>query len=136
MEVEKGPVVRLIARHPSYSADSISQMLNMSPSNASSVGEHRMTPKGSQLKGVYKETVWSRSLSIEGGDVSNSIEELISTLQKRKLDISKIISTGGNILITIDLPGNLNIGEELSVSQLFYLSSLQISFGFEVFPQM
>lgn len=128
-------VIRLLVRHPRMSADEITVGLGMAPSAVWPVGEPRRTPKGNPLPGVYEESKWSKSyhVSVERRLFRPAIE-ILNDLEQRAEFIDDLVSTGGTVEVSLDLPGGRNFGDSITPSELRRFASLQVGLGFEVFP--
>ena len=62
------------------------------------------------------------------------MEEILGQVEERSAFCDTIIDDGGKITLTVNLPGDENIGDVFSWENLRRMASLRINLGTEVFP--
>jgi hypothetical protein len=127
--------VRLLIRHPSIDPVLITEELGLIPRMSALAGNARITPRGEPLPGLHKVSMWGYSFLVEGKRLfSEDLQKMIDVLQPHATFLAKITEDGGNIELIFHLPGDINIGDDISWRDLKRLSDLQIDLGIEVFP--
>ena len=63
-----------------------------------------------------------------------NVLELVSRLEPSSQFIAEIVDGGGSALITVQLPGENNIGAVMDWTDLARIAALKIKLGIEVFP--
>ncbi|MCC8968401.1 DUF4279 domain-containing protein [Bradyrhizobium sp. Pear76] len=128
--------VRLLVKHPTIDPAEITTALGIAPSLARAVGTEIVTPTGVKLASRSKQSVWNWSESIKGKrDFFDSVAELADHLEAHRQFLGTLVSSGGEIIAIVHLPGNVNIGSILKSVDLRRLAHLEISLGIEVFPE-
>ena len=129
-------VVKLLIRHPSWPVEKIRESMEEEPSNFWTVGD-KVRIGDRVLKGQYRrQTAWQVKKKKEGSrHFFKEIDDVYNKLASKKNFFDEIIATGGDVMLTIELPGKSNTGDVLSVEQMLKVSSLGISVGIEVFPE-
>ena len=127
--------IRLLIKHPRADPTEISRNLGLQPDMQQKAGNQRFTPAGRALPGVYKETTWSHS-EVTYGDrhFFAGLTRLMSQLELHTGYIRALVESGGRVLLTADLAGGTNIGDEMNWQDLGRLAAMKISLGVEVFP--
>lgn len=121
--------------HPKINKDEIIKCINLEPSRCFSIGEQKMTPRGTKLLGVWETTYVSYSLVSEE-DIESGIEKAIALLKNSINDSSifkQISSTGGKCSFYISLYEKTHIAFEISSSLIERIRELNIDLGFEFF---
>jgi hypothetical protein len=113
----------------------ITKKLKFKPFREWVVGEPRLTPAGTKLPGVHKETSWGGELvSSNQRSFFAGVMNLVEQLERHKPFLKRIRSTGGTVAIFVHLPGDVNTGDSISWSDLKKLAALEIDLDVEVFP--
>ena len=129
--------VLLRVRHPSLKPDEISKGLGLLPDHSRCVGERRSTPAGTLLPGYNKLTLWSAGQdSVHQRAFFEKVMMIIDHLETFREFVAQITDTDGKVDIMIQLPGDINIGSDLTIDDLGRLYRLKVSIGVEVFPHM
>jgi hypothetical protein len=127
--------VRLLVRHPSMDPSLITSTLGLTPYRTWLAGTPRTTPVGRPLSGVYNQSSWGYSYRVEANRYfSRDILKMVAVLERASEFILGVIEGGGSVNLMIDLPGSVNIGDDIPWSCLERLAALKVSLGFEVFP--
>lgn len=128
--------VRFIIRHPAINPDVITRTLQIEPTRAAMVGTLMKTPKGEVLRGRHRDSVWSCTLRLARNRFFfREVVDLIEKLEPHKDFLVGLTESGGTATVTIDLPGDTNIGDVLPWRQVARLGALRIELGIEVFPE-
>jgi hypothetical protein len=127
--------IRLLIRHPQIDPALITAGLGLIPDMSHTPGKDRKTPIGTPLPGVYGETDWGYRFKVEGKRLfSKDVVELVSRLEEKAAFVHELIDTGGWIELSVQLPGYVNIGDDVRWQDLRRIAALRINFGVEVFP--
>jgi hypothetical protein len=136
---ERGPLrysIRILIRHPNIDPDRITNTLGLTPHRSAMVGSVRKTPTGRILPGLHTDSMWSHWFRVERNRLFFSdVVDLIDRLEPHKNFLIELERTGGSTSLVVDLPGDVNIGDVLSWSQMARLSAMRISLSIEVFPE-
>ncbi len=125
----------LMIKHPSMDPARISTVLGKKPKHSWKVGEPRATPDGKRLPGVYPTSYWVSSEDVTGKRLFfKDVLELVSRLEPSSQFIAEIVDGGGFVSITVQLPGERNIGDSMDWPGLARIAALKIELGIEVFP--
>ena len=128
--------VRLLIRHPSINPDIITRTLQLTPHLSAMAGTARKGPKGHNLPGLYRHSVWSHSFRIEHNRYFfRDVVKLIGRLEPHRAFLADLSEGGGTLSMIIDLPGDTNIGDVLPWREVGRLGALRIDLGVEVFPE-
>jgi hypothetical protein len=128
--------IRLLIRHPSIGPDRITNTLRLIPHLSAIAGSVRKNPKGTVLRGLHKDSVWSHSFRVEGNrPFFSDVVELINKLEPHKAFLVEIQNSGGSTSMVLDLPGDVNIGDVLPWREMARLCALRIDLSIEVFPE-
>jgi len=123
-------------RHPSIDPAEISQRLALEPYSSCRAGEPRKTPTGVVLEGVHHETSWNHVFRFRGERrFSNKLEELLSRLSVHRHFLHRISGEGGSTRLFLELPGDVNMGDDIHWQTMQKLVDLRIIFGVETFPR-
>jgi len=118
--------VRLLIRNTSISVSEINAALDMEPDYSWEAGENNC-----------KHTMWGHTSWTEGKRLFfEEVHDILDWLHEREEFVSRLLSTGGELLVIVQLPGTMNIGSELLPETMSLASSLGVRLGIEVFPGM
>lgn len=127
----------LFVRHSNLDPEDVSRELALRPLTSWKAGEPRVTPKGTQLQGVRRESSWSHVFAFQGDhSVSEGIETIVNELLIHRAFLSAVIAGGGTLVIYLQLPGDANQGASISPSTLKRMVDLGLGLDLEVFPHM
>ena len=127
--------IQLMIKHPSMDPARISTKLGLRPNHSWKAGEPRAAPNGQRLPGVNPTSYWVSSERTTGKRLFfENVLELVRRLEPSSELIAEIVSSGGFVLITVQLPGKTNIGAVLDWQGLARIAALKIELGIEVFP--
>jgi hypothetical protein len=129
--------IRLLIVHPDISAEEIDNRVGLTARHFWSQGEPRRTPNGRQLGGFRTETTWCHVTRTQGRrHFFAGVRDLVRHLQPRHRFLTQWTAGGGHLSLTINLPGDVNMGDDLEPETLRLMSDLGIGLGVEVFPKM
>ena len=126
--------------HPSIDPTTITDELGISPTHSWEAGKPRVTPKGTQLDGVNRESYWSAHPSWQGWrnaqeiQAEDAILELLPRLSPHRAFIQQILISGGRGMIQISSHGTGNYALVLPPELLAQCSELGLSFAHDVYP--
>lgn len=131
--------VSLRFTHPFRSPAEITSALQLEPSRLWSVGNPRTTPKGSPLKGVYKENYWVAPI-VNGSstDVSlaGAIASALDRLEAHKGFFQDFVGSGGRSELFIGwFFDDGNSGDVLEHELLARLADFRIDVSLDVYPE-
>ena len=126
----------LSIEHPTMDPAIISSKLGLEPRRSWAAGDQRTTPRGLRLARTNKTSLWRNWIEIEGRrHFSKDVSEVLLHLQEKADFIRELTDSGGSIMLYLQLPGDVNIGDELKWADLRQLAMLKIDLGIEVFPK-
>jgi hypothetical protein len=124
--------VAIRVTHPQIFPDSITQKLGRTPDVAHAVGTQRMTPKGTVLPGVYRESHW-----LLHGPVSEYLTPLIEwaneIIEGSAPFIDELISTGGRLEYFIGCFVSGQIGASLEPLLIRKCANLGVTLVFDIY---
>jgi hypothetical protein len=127
--------IRLKIVHPSLRPDESTQALKLEPTRAWLLGEPRMTLRRAPLSGFRQETYWTVSYPREDTrDFFSEVSKFLDRITPAADFLRGIAATVGLVEVIVNLPGDVNIGASLDLSDLHRLAAMQIRLGIEVFP--
>jgi hypothetical protein len=129
---------RLLIKHPTILLTQIKERVSLPMRNGWNVGDERIAPNGKPIGGFRSETYWNYRINVKGrrdffAFSIRYMEDLI-TRNNLKNFFHEIHSTGGSIVIIINLSENQNIGDNLELEQMEFLLNHKIRLGVEYFP--
>ena len=127
--------VELFIVHPTMTSEGISTALGLEAHAAYTVGEQRMTPKGTPLQGEYADTRWRHCIRYELNDqwFADKITALVDSLAPRKAFLHGVRATGGTAQVIIQFFGDGYLGDKVPLATLAKMAELQLDFGIECF---
>lgn len=126
--------------HPNIDPDLITDELGIKPSRCWQNGDQRKTPKGTKLKGTYKESYWNADPFNYGEYLSTDsvaldiISDVIEYIAPHKQFINKLESEGGRIILIVSTYSQRNYAIEIPPDILKKLSDLGLSIAHDVYP--
>lgn len=130
--------VALFIIHPTIDPDEITQQLGLVPQIVHPVGRPRVTPKGTLLGGVYRDTRWRHTILHTTRDqwFVREVEALVARIEPHKDFLFNLKSTGGTVYINIDFMGDEgDFGDAIRTELLSRLAALGIDLGISVYTE-
>lgn len=128
--------VRLLVKHRKIDLSYLTKALGMEPDTLWLAGARRTSPRGEIISGVYRDSVWSHAIEINGKRAFFSeLNKFVRKLTRHKSALRRTTRTGGKVELIVELPGGVNIGDSISWESMKTLSALCIDLGIEVFPE-
>ena len=125
----------LMIKHPDMDPARISMELGLQPWHSWKACEPRVTPFGKRLPGVNPTSYWVSREEVTGKRLFfENVLELVGRLEPSSKLIAEIVDGGGFVSITVQLPGERNIGDSMDWPGLARIAALKIELGIEVFP--
>ena len=126
--------ISLRITHPTMHPQQICDRLGLQAKRMWKVGQPRVTPTGTPLSGVYKQTYCTFSLACSRKDeLERFIERSNKILQPHKRFLRHISSTGGSIEYFVGMYLDKNHGVILSPELLDELAKLQITLALDLY---
>ena len=125
--------------HPDLAPDEIPSELCIFNSHGWKAGESRITPKGTPLHGIHRESYWHADLVAEWIHSSATepealILELLNRLAPHATFVRHLIFSGGRGLIQLNSHSSENYAIVLPSELLSQCSLLGLSFAHDVYP--
>jgi hypothetical protein len=123
--------------HPAISGSAISCAMGIRDKNnhRMSVGDLRMTPKGTLLKGTNYETKWSTwKMVSRRRDFFVAAIEAAKSWEPSENFYREFADSGGEVNLNIGFGNSYNLGDDLSLEHVEYLRTNQVTLGLEIFP--
>ena len=118
--------IRVLIKHPSWSATEITSRLGDEPDYSWNV-----TDSGKN------ETMWARESYTTGERFFfNEVHEVLLWIQGKDHFAEELQKTGGHLSVIVQLPGAVNIGCTLEPETMKLAVILGVNLGIEVFPNM
>jgi len=131
--------VSLRITHPSIDPNEITLALGRKPVGQWRAGELRISPKGTILGGIRKESFWrchpheEHRLSSQAQYLEDYLKLLTDELEQFEDFLSSITSTGGRIEYFVGLFSENNIGNVFSSSLLKKIGTLNIDLSLDIY---
>lgn len=130
--------ISLRIKHPTLDPDIITQQFNREPMRQWRKGYPRMTPKGSQLDGEYKESYWCallcESFKSEAIYLEDFLNDITSELRIHQNFISKVILDGGSVCYSVGLfLEKSTAGLEIDYSLMRVITDLGIDLNLNIY---
>jgi hypothetical protein len=126
--------------HPERLSREITSILQVEPRHSGDVGSTRMTPKGTQLAGVYDQTFWTARIvdgSSAGRSLAAAVSEILDRFEVQQDFFRDFSSTGGRAELFIGwFLDNGNSGDVLEHRLLRRLADLGLDLSFDIYPDM
>jgi hypothetical protein len=128
--------VRVLIRHDSIPAQSITAALGVEPDGCESVGEPTGFINSKGIENIAIWTAWSVSRDFEGlrQFFPPGLAVLNSVVGANDAYVRGLTETGGSVTLIFDLPGDVNLGSEMDPAGLARLADLKVDLGIEIFP--
>ncbi|MDA1326589.1 MAG: hypothetical protein O3C34_17830, partial [Proteobacteria bacterium] len=103
--------IRFMIKHPAIDPAVITNVLQREPDYMWLVGSPRKFLNGKPRPGVYEESYWNHTVTIEGRrHFFKEMEKCLAGLEKHARFLTEIVDGGGVISMIANLPGSINIG--------------------------
>jgi hypothetical protein len=124
--------------HPSVDPRVITIQLGIAPELSVQAGQPRVTPKGTPLEGVYRESYWHakpcpRWREATEIEADRAVLELLPQLEPHGEFIKQLVATGGRALIHISTYGPGNYALIFSPELTGQCSQLGLSLAHDVY---
>lgn len=113
--------------------DEISARLDLVPMFSYAAGDAKMTPKGTQLPGIRRQTFWSHRFPGSAACVEDEIDAINAVLSDKRDFLRLIYSGGGRIEYFIGLFDINNSGLTLGHETLKNTADLSIDLTFDLY---
>jgi hypothetical protein len=126
--------------HPNLDPLAITHEMGLDPKRAWKAGDPRLTPKGTPLEGIYRESYWLTQLVPNGEGSSKNLplevklDELVKQLDSSREFFARIRTEGGRVEFFIGMFGLQSFGFELSPLLLGSVESLGLALHFDIYP--
>lgn len=125
--------IRII--HPVVLPESISKQVGITPDLARAVGSQRLTPKGSPLPGINKESYWLLR-GPESDDLPRLIDWANDVLEGAAPFIREMLGTGGRLEYFIGCFVDRQLGASLEPSLLSKCAELGAVLVFDMYGEL
>ncbi len=131
----RGVDVELFIVHPTMPPEEITAVLGLEAHFEHRVGDLRKTPKGTSLKGQYRDTRWRHCIRYELKDqwFADKITMLVDRLAPHRAFLHRVRATGGEAEIIVQFLGDGYLGDNVPLETLAKMAELQLDLGIECF---
>ena len=127
--------VSLQVNHPTIDPDAITAALGLAPQRLHRVGEQKITPKGTLLKGRYLTNVWWLPLDLKGvADLIPFLEDLVSRLEASGDFLSRLAESGGRTELFCGIFTESNWDEIIPHQLSGRLAAMKIDVRLDAYP--
>ncbi len=131
--------VSLRANHPSRDLSFLSELFSLKCRHGWTAGDERVTPKGTPLGGLRKESYWSAHVtedetSSEQWQLEDILERSVAEVLGQSTELSGFFATGGRLNYFVGLYGSRNYGLNFSPELMGKLVSAKIELQLDVYP--
>lgn len=124
-------------RHPAEKLHRISEELGLTPDYYWQAGDPWVVPSGGTPPGRRKDTYWCESLDyLDDARFFEVIGERLEHLEAAAEYVHGLTSSGGTLILTVDLLGTTRIDDVLPSSVLLRMARLNVGLGLEIFPNI
>ena len=121
-------------KHPDLDPAVITSALRVEPQHSWKKGEPRVTPSGSPLPGLRRESYWCYTFSnVENREIAELIESAVRSLPQRSTLWSELQNSGGSAMLILQVVGTKYQGAVISSELIAKLAQLGIALGIEVY---
>jgi hypothetical protein len=129
--------ITLLIRHPNLDPAEITAELGLQPYQSWKAGSPRVTPKGTKLSGLHKDSCWNYVYQYKRkSNFGQAIAKVLDQLSPHKALFDRLHKGRGTSSLFLKLPGDTSIGDDLSLETLKKFVDLKIAFSVETFPDM
>lgn len=128
--------ITLRVTHPSLDSKRIGNELGLAPKFAYTAGDKKITPKGTEVPGIRKESFWSHEIDTAEEPIELAIMRVTASLAEMKDFLRHIYETGGHVEYFIGWFSAKNSGFVLAHSLLGQLSDMGIDLSFDIYPDV
>jgi hypothetical protein len=127
--------VELFIVHPTIDPSEITIALGLEPKVSHRVGDRRVTPKGTLLKGNNPDTRWrySARYTVSNQWFADKVDSLVAQLLPHRDYLSLLLQTGGRLTLIVQFLGDGYFGDEIPQSTLTKIADLGLSLSIECF---
>jgi hypothetical protein len=130
--------ISLRIRHPDADPERFTTQLGMEPSHAWRAGGPRMTPAGTPLPGVHRETYWTSGSLERGGwpgrSLTAALKVLLDELEPQKFLFRSVCAEGGRVEFFIGWYFTRNSGDVVDAATLKRMGDLGIDLSLDLYP--
>lgn len=119
--------IRLLVTHPTMSVSEVTSALGMDPDDSWNAGERPFT---NQMMWGYTSWTGGRRLFFE------EVHDVLEWLNEEQVFVSRLLVSGGRLQVIVQLPGAINICDNLKFETMSLAVKLGITIGVEVFPNL
>lgn len=128
--------LRLLIRHGEQDLSVVSELTGLKANVFTTKGGQRISPDGKILPGTHQTNTWSYwSYVTRSRKISYEIDKLLEKIKPCEELFFKLVRSGGQAMLIIDLEGRSNIGDVLPPSVLAGMVRNSLSLGIELFPE-
>jgi hypothetical protein len=115
----------------------ITAALGWDPDRCWKAGDQAVTPKGTKLPGIRRDSLWSRNFRYKGTKhITENLIRILDHLISHESLFTKLDEMGTATALYLQLSGSSNIGACIEWEVLKKFADLRIAFELEVFPNM
>jgi hypothetical protein len=130
-------VISLRVFHPKMDPAEISIALQRTPKVSWKAGDSRVTPKGTPLKGLRKDSYWTCNVlkgEWPGKDLTDAVSDLVTQLSLHRSFFQQVRSEGGKVEFFVGWFFDGNSGDVFDVDLLAKLADLGIALSLDIYP--
>lgn len=120
--------------HPRQNLLDLTERLDLDPNRTWTVGTERFAPNGSRLLGLWDDSYWGASDEVTKKTFSEMVEHYIGRLMAASERIKELTSTGGWVMLDVNIHGKFHFGFVLTSQHLSQLAEVGATVGVEIFP--
>ena len=130
-------VISLRVFHPKMDPAEISAALQLTPGVSWKAGDPLVTPKGTPLKGLRKDSYWTCNVlkgAWPGKDLARAFSELVAELSSRKSFFHRMRAEGGRAELFVGWFLEGNSGDVFDADLLSALGDLGLNLSLDIYP--
>ena len=133
--IERSFAVTLHINHPSIDPEVISRELSLQPRSSHRVGQAKVTPRGTPLKGVHECAGWSFAFDTSGiTDLSEFLAIVVEQLETHASFLTNLVREEGRIELFCGIFADGNWDESFPRQILRRLADLSVDLRLDVYP--
>ena len=119
--------IRLLVTHPTMLVGEVTSALGMEPDHFWNAGERKFT----------NNMMWGHTSWTEGTRLFfDEIQQILEWLHEEQAFVSRLLASGGELQVIVQLPGTINLGDVLKFETMSLAVKLGVCIGVEVFPNL
>jgi hypothetical protein len=119
--------------HPTIDSSTIDSKLMLTPKFSYTVGEKKITPKGTEIDGIRNNSFWCHEFSDCDENFESSLKKFNKLLGEKSLFLKSLSDTGGTLEYFVGWFQSGNSGFVLDVELISQIADMGIQLSFNIY---